>query len=289
MKIGRGRTLKSTKYIQKQRKQLIWNIALSIFAVILLLVVFIMFVRLPFFQIKNIKVDGVESIDGAEIENIVKPFLAGNYLYFIPRSHFLLYPKGEIMDTLLLKYEKINTLKSNIKGISTYSLIITERVPHVLVCEGWSEDGENCYLADHKGYIFEIASSTNSSLKYFKYYSNTGSTTPGNYFIDTQRFLDLQMFVKNLADAGIEANGMLIGEEGSYELYIKNKDGSTAVVYFDNRLELDKTLSNLIVFWQNAMNKKIGLDSVPNFDYINLRFGNNVFYLIKENAEKSSQ
>ena len=65
---------------------------------------------------------------------------------------------------------------------------------------------------------------------------------------------------------------------GNFELYIKNKDQSITVVYFDDRTPFDKTAENFLAFWQSAQDKKLGLTVVPTFDYINLRFGNNVFY-----------
>ena len=83
---------------------------------------------------------------------------------------------------------------------------------------------------------------------------------------------NLQDFVKGVRASGISTLGILIGEEGSYELYIKNRDLSTAVVYFDDRIPFESTMSNLLAFWDNKE---------ANYNYINLRFGNNIFYSLK--------
>lgn len=147
-----------------------------------------------------------------------------------------------------------------------------------MICDGFREDeeGEHCSFADKQGIIFEKVA-TSSDKIYFKYYSSNE--------INQDKFIQLQNFVKNVENSGIIATGLLLSEDGSYELYIKNVDQSTAVVYFDDRTSLDKVVSNLSVFWKNSLNKKIGSDLIPNFEYINLRFGNNIFYHIKNNKE----
>ena len=74
---------------------------------------------------------------------------------------------------------------------------------------------------------------------------------------------------------------MLINENGAYELYAKNKDNSEAIIYFDDRSSLRKTSSNLIAFWNDSQIIKKGATTALMFDYINLRFGNNNFYVTK--------
>jgi hypothetical protein len=101
-------------------------------------------------------------------------------------------------------------------------------------------------------------------------------------FQDFQKsFLQFQKFMAMIQKEHISIVGLLIGEKNQYELYIKNKDDTETVVYFDNRTPLEKTASNLILFWNDSMLKKKNATTTPIFDYINLRFGNNIFYVTK--------
>ena len=116
--------------------------------------------------------------------------------------------------------------------------------------------------------------------------TSSSSVAIGSIFLNKDRFAKLQQFISELNSTIIDATGLLIGDDGSYELYIKNPDGSSGVVYFDDRTPLENTKSNLLVFWQNALDKKIGLTHMPSFEYVNLRFGKNIFYLIKTDNAK---
>jgi hypothetical protein len=283
MKIGRSRTLKSAKYLQKRRKKTILITSLSIFIVLISIFIVILILHFSFFNIKNIEIRGIETLTNEEIIPMINESLLGNYLYSIPRTSLFFYPKHEIQSTILDKFKKINTLEIHLVSWNTLRLDIAEREAKAMVCDGF-DDNSNCFLVDKTAYIFDKSSDST----YFKYYmtSNATSTAIGSNFLTQEKFDGLQKLVHDIEMVGISINGLLVGDDGSYELYIENSDKSTAVVYFDDRNSFDKTTNNLITFWQNSLNKKIGLQTIPNFDYINLRFGNNIYYLIKNESEK---
>ena len=100
-------------------------------------------------------------------------------------------------------------------------------------------------------------------------------------FIDKALFHDLQKFIDTIQRAHISTVGILIGENNRFELYLKNTDLTEVTVYFDNRLPFNKTATNLVAFWNDSITKKKNATTTPIFDYINLRFGNNIFYVTK--------
>lgn len=290
MKSGRVRTLKSAKYLEKRKKKLIVRIYIYVSIFILIFLMIYGALRIPFFQIRTVVVQGAETLNQLQIENTAKGLLSGNYLYLVPRSNFLFYPKSTILETIGSSYKKIENIKAEVKGTSVLSIEIVEKKADVVVCEGFKEDeGQNtCYFADVNGYIYDfsdIESQLGSTTPYFKYYVNPNiPVSIGKNFIDTSTFHELQDLIKGIEVYGIKSTGLLISDDNSYELYIKNVDKSTAVVYFDNRSPFSKTFSDLTLFWQNVLDKKIGLKVTPSFEYINLRFANSVFYLINENG-----
>jgi hypothetical protein len=278
MKIGRLSTLQSAKYLQKKKKQRILTITIYSIASLILILTILFSFKLPFLRITNISVIDTLNIKSEDIKKDVLDMISGNYFLFIPKDSFFFLSKEKIYNKIVNDFKKIDTLAIKNKGTTGLEIEITERQPEVMICDGFREDeeGEHCSFADKQGVIFEKVA-TSSDKIYFKYYSSNE--------INQDKFLQLQNFVKNVENSGIIATGLLLSEDGSYELYIKNVDQSIAVVYFDDRSSLDKIVSNLSVFWKNSLNKKIGSDLIPNFEYINLRFGNNVFYHIKNNKE----
>jgi hypothetical protein len=281
MKFGRSRTLQSQKYLQKKRKKFIVNTSISATVLFLIFLSIILLLRLSFFRINTIGLSNVQSINQDEIKSAAQSHLSGNYFYVIPRNNFLFYPKKEISSSLLSQFKKIDSLKIKVQGVSTLVIDVTERAPAVILCDGFKDDADNkCSYADKNGYNYDERPAS-STKDYFIYYSNIQ--------IPEEKFIQLQKFVSNLTNYEIKTTGMLVSEDGSYELYVKNIDESIAIVYFDDRVSLDKTLSNFISFWQSSAEKKIGSSEKSNFEYINFRFGNNIFYLLKQNDTRKIQ
>lgn len=268
----RTRALQSAKYTQKKRKKSIIATALLVLCVGICLGVVILAFRLPFFQITTVKLESPGSLPASELEQKALALTEGSYFGLIPRSSTFFYPKDEIEAAVMSAYKKIETLRVVKKSFTTLEITTSERKPEAVICEGFREEDEidECFFADVNGYVFSDSPGFSDGV-YPRYYANSESNKPvlGNNFMDASRFKELQAFLKGMSANGITTLGILIGEGGSYELYMKNRDQSTAVVYFDDRTSFDKTMSNLVAFWDNTKD---------NFDYINLRFGNNVFY-----------
>ncbi len=276
--------LQSPKYIQKKRKRLIFTVFASSIGALALITFLSIFANFPFFQTQSLFVQGIDSPDSQLVKKIAQSDLEGSYAFFIPKSNIFFYPKSKIIRDIIALYPKIDKVTVYLQGLSDVIISVNERIEKVIVCNGFKGDQENdCYSVDKDAYVFKKRDNDSMMASPFKYYFNIGTSTVtiGTHFIDQSKFNDLQKFIRNVTDLKLNPAGLLIGDDNSYELYIKNMDQSDAVVYFDNRTPFDKTVSKLATFWQNSQNKKIGLTNIPNFEYINLRFGNNVFYLVK--------
>jgi hypothetical protein len=263
----RSRTLQSPKYLQKKRRKSIAIGALYFICVGAILLVAILLLRLPYIQIA--------SVEPKEFEETVLSVMNGSYAYIIPKSNSFFYPKDEIVAAVASAHKEADNIRVSRKNFSTIEIIVAERAPAAIVCEGFREEDEidECFFADTEGYVYGTSPGFSDGV-YPRYYVSLGSATvsPGTYFLDSAVFKDLQRSIASVKDSGVVTLGTLISGDGSYELYIKNPDQSTAVVYFDSRTPFEDTMSNLVTFLEN---KK------ESFNYINLRFGNNVFYSLK--------
>lgn len=284
MKFGRSKILQSAKYVEQKRKKRIFlsSVILSITAILLVLIVLVL--NINSLRVKTIEFTGINTLNVDELRENIFDTISGKYFGILPKSNILLYSKDNISKGLIDSYKKIENIEIKTQGVSSVLIAIKERKPNAIVCDGFKEDllSQNteglCYEVDTDGYLYGTTTSDIDSV--IKIYINSENVLQlGSNFIDKDLFHELNSFIDSIIEIGIRFKGLLITDEGSYELYFINNDESNAVLYFDNKTPFDKTLSNFKAYWQ-VNNKK-------NFEYINLRFGNNIFYI--ENKDKNNE
>lgn len=278
----RSKILKSPKLIEKKRAKLIKITLVYSLCVVTLISGIFFTLRLDSLQITTINSNVAYS---AEITNKVNSILNESYLYLIPKSNVWFYPKSEIKEVLLSSFNTIDNLNMKANGLSALDININERIPVALACEGFSADNDNsnCYLVDNQGLVYTKSANFSDGV-FFRYFISTNSINNligKNLIGDEDKFIEIQSFVDLIKKSGINATGLLIGEDGQYEMYAKNHDDSEMVIYFNNRIPFEKTTSNLIAFIEDSKVKKNGNNGKMNFESINLRFGNNIYYVAK--------
>lgn len=283
----RLRSFQSPKHQEKKRKRKALTILLFSFCILILLFAIILFIRLPSMQISKIQVYGNTTISTDSIVNDVMRTFEGNYLGILPRSSILFFSKGRIKDSLINNYKNIDKLDIHYRWFSGIDVNIVEKLPSAIVCDGfYDENNENqrCYSLDKDGYIYG-ESPIYSEGVFTHYYTDnidngTSTNIIGSQFLNTDTFKRLQALADIIVHNKIYILGILVNDNGQYELYIKNPDTSAAIVYFDDKSPFDKTAANLVAFWNNMIHSKSATSTVS-FEYINLRYGNNIFYVTK--------
>ncbi|MDP3962321.1 MAG: FtsQ-type POTRA domain-containing protein [bacterium] len=254
--------IQSPKYRQKRRKKAIAVIFLSVLGMLALSSSFLFAMRMPFFQISEVEVVGASGLPQSFFQEKAMASLESSNIFF--------FSKKKMEESLIAEFREIEDMSISRSGFSKLKISVKERVPTALVCAGFREEkleNSDCYLADAGGYVFEKASKPYPEWHNLYYVPSD----KGGVKKDIARFPELQKFIDGAAAAGVPVQGILIGDGGEYEMYV-NPD---TTVYFDDRSPFDDTLSNLLVFWQNASKNAT---STPSFNYINLRFGNAIYY-----------
>ncbi len=270
MNLGRTRALQSAKYLEIKRRKNIISAVIICTCILLISILCVFILRSPVMQISTVEFRGLSTLQTEDLREQVLKTFNGYYFSVIPKSNILFYSKNTIETILTDSFKKIKSLAVVSKNLSSIEIAITERQRSAIVCDGFKDDTKDCFFSDSYAYVYDTVEDTPDEI-YIKYYLNSDSNTLsiGTKFIDSNTFMNLQNFVKTIQTAGVSANGILINNDGSYELYIKNNDQSITVAYFDDRTSLDTISSNLIAFWKSNSNKI--------YEYINLRFGNNIF------------
>lgn len=273
---------KSSKYAQKLRTRRIVIGFLSILCLLTIAAAVILAMRSSLFEINKVVVKGTAMLSSQEIEK--------KALESAPLG------SAEIKKNILSDFMGIESVSLSRSWFKTLTITVHERVPAAIVCPGFRDDtasgvaaSAGCYASDAHGYVFSTVASTTSALStnsLTSYYipTDSGETLLGTHFVEEKRFDELEHLVQGARLGGLSPQGILIEDNGEYEMYVKNQKGDSEVtVYFDDKAPFDATLSNLLTFWQNFPKKKDAKNTTPatttqSFDYINLRFGNTVYY-----------
>ena len=227
----------------------------------------------PVFQIKEIEVRGFSKISSREIQNFVKEEVKWNFLFFSSGSIFLLNSK-DIEKVILERFLRVASC--NLKRVFPDKLVIylQERRPVAVLCSNDSENNNkrkrNCYFIDEEGVVFE--KSFEEENKYLKIKSTRESPIKLGERIfpreKLEKFLEIQRYLEKNLKISLES----ISPGNKERLIVKT--GKNWEIYFNLKEDLKKQLRNLKL----VLEEKILPEKRKDLEYIDLRFGNRVYY-----------
>lgn len=242
-----------------------------------------------FFMITNVSVYGADEDIADALHETVLTQLNGNYFWLIPHANSLVYPKQRIVSDITETFPRIGDVVIDRDGLTGLRVTVSDKVPRAVVCTMLPDFDSStlvfknidpCYYADDDGYLFEQDERVASDHQLYPVYfiptiSSQGTSTNivGTYATSTITFVELQSFVDGVEKVGMPVNGLLFKTGGEYELY-----SSSTIVYFNESQSLTDERDNLVAFWKHMITSTDDLGHIPVFDYIDLRFGSNVFY-----------
>lgn len=234
------------------------------------------FLSRPFIVINDVAVSGNSLVADDEIKAAAKNILAGSYFGLFAKSNIFLYPEKIIQKTLAAAFPAIKNVRGNLKNWQTLQLSVEEREPFALWCQ--SADSANCFYIDKDGLIFSVAAvfSDNIFLK-FTGGQITASSSPivGKNFLPTDEFHRITFFLDFLSPLGLTP---IIFEASTDGYQISLKDGSRLII--GAAADLSVILKNLETILRSD-NLKKALARGGGIDYIDLRYGNKIFYKFK--------
>jgi len=221
---------------------------------------------IPYFKIKKISIEGNSSLDQEKITAEISKYLNDKQFKIFPRDNILILSKKEIINNLLEKFPRLKTV-SLIKNFpNSISLKVTEHNSEALFCFKNKDDG--CAFIDQDGFVFEKAPYFSPGV-YLTFLEEATSTWKLNFqVIPEEQFKKLIDFKNLLAGEGIKILQIIIKKEGIYEL--QTNEGWSILLNEKNDSQL--TYQNLKTTLDQIKDKR------KNLDYIDLRFGNKVFY-----------
>lgn len=282
--------------LKRQRRKAVW-IKFFISFVFLSIIFFALsyLSSLKEINIAEVEVVGNKIIKAEDVKTSVQDEISGKYLWLFPKTNVLFYPQNKIKENLQNTFKRIKDVNLSIENNRTKLLItITEREPKYLWCGELipslrSDSNEpKCYFMDSVGYIFDEAPYFSPGV-YFKFYGlaqmataegdqNINTENPfGQYFLK-DKFANIVQFKNNLENMKLSLDSFYLTNQGDGNFFLSSKTAPEPQI----RFKLDSDFENL------AENLDAALDTDPFktefknkyalLQYIDLRFGNKVYY-----------
>src|SRR3989338_6592210 len=271
--------LKSPKYIKRTRTRRIVRgiLALAFFLTIVGGVSY--FSRYPLFVVSSIIVTGNAEMLEEDLRAAVEKNLEGNVAFVFARKSAMFYPKKGMESSLLKAFPRVERVVVSRVGLNTLSVEVMVRTPYALWCGAEKNDvAKDCFFLDNQGLIFAPAPSF-SGEAYFVFFGGVFDDPIGSRYLPLGDFENINKFVRQLRNEDIPVYALLHGTDGDYTAFLKNQAGEESRILFSTEDSLETTLHNLEVLWKE---KKLGSRGGARLNYIDVRFGNKIYYTVKQ-------
>ncbi len=256
--------LKKKKPLFKNR-----NFWLVVFILIFSLSLFYFLFLGSFFQLKEIKISGNQSLSPLQLTEFLESKMEKSIGPFLSRSIFLL-RVGKIEKEMLEKFPQIFQVKIKRKLPNFLLVNLKERIPVTIFLIN-----EKQFFIDQEGIIFQEVSQPEEKFLTIKTSHFTLQPKLGEKVLPKETIssiLKIESRLKELFD--ISLTEIFLTEEGRINL--KTSEGFE--IYFNLKEDLEWQLTKLQVF----LEKELLPENRKNLEYIDLRFGNLVPYKYRD-------
>ena len=257
---------------EKRRKSRLF-VAVGIgFALLLLMGGTIGVLYLPAVQIDEVAIEGAEGTSAAEIEHTIREELRTKLFAVIPRNNVLLYSDEAITAAVVAAFPNLSQVDLKLRNLHALHLKVEERNAFALWCK--EDNGENCFLLDENGFIYEQAP-VYSGTAYVRFYGplQKGEIV-GNAFLGKDEFRALLQFIEALKAESHIAEVVRIDEHRDVRV--------TCAGGYDILFTRDQKPEEILLRIQAAEGSRV-LEGkkLEDLQYLDLRFGNRLYYKLK--------
>ncbi len=276
-------SLSHEEYLRKKRQKKLFRYGLVVFIFISLVALLSYISHRPQIRISKVELFGGVLVTQNEIESMLLSEMSGSYFWLFPKNNSFIYSKDGLEKHLKETFKRIDTINIYRKNLKTLIIEIKERKPVAMWCGDLPSDTEECYFIDQNSTIFAKAP-TFSGDAYFKFYGSTRSLQVDfptsdpigkEYIASTTEFVEISYFILKTKELLLRPQYLVAKENNEFSLFIA--DGGE--ILFDMKIPLVIVVQNL-----KALLRTPALafsDEVLPVEYIDLRYGNKLFYKLK--------
>jgi hypothetical protein len=253
-----------------------WSIRVTLLVTLLISVALLS--QIDFFAIKRVVISGNSNIPSDQIQTLVDGAIHTSYIGLFPKTNVFLYPKSSIAEKVFKTFPRIKTVNVYTESLNILNVRVEERNPAALWCSAIQ-----CYLADDTAYIYaEVKGATEDApaegeglVAISGLDEVVGSVPVGKIFIDQEDFKKILHVVDEMKKDNLLVDTVEFRSKDEVNFWILNKDpnGPKKKVIFSSRKDYEESYNNL-----TAALKSNALSTTTDFEYIDTRFGNKVFY-----------
>jgi hypothetical protein len=265
--------LKATRLHKHKRRVRIIKLS-TVFTVLIFVIGILAWLsHLKSFALDSVVVTGNIGVDSNDIQTIAEKDLAGSYLGLFAKSNSFLFQKNKIENDITHAFPSISNLQVSTKA-HVLEVNIAERKPAYEWCTGMpaSTESKSCFFMDENGFIFSHAPQFSGNA-YFIFYGGLSTDNPiGMTFLSPAELKSFAQFKSDLDLHGITIVSLLVKDIGVREVYLL-KQGKIIYKEHEDPLILAASIELL-----KRDTKLFNLHATSTLEYIDLRFGNKVYY-----------
>lgn len=285
--------LRSQSITRKRKKRKVVRMWISIVLIVILLTALAWITSLESLAIKKVIVVGNTNITSTEVQNIANEILDKKYLGIFSKRNAFIYPKGQITNTILEVYPRIEDMVVDTESLEILNIKIKERSAVAVWCAA-----VECYLVDDNGYIFAksientenpVEPSENNSTSTVTVATAepkiimrggdqlVGSEPIGKYIFTKKLYTDIRNTISELEEDKLKVSEVHVfsRDEIVFKLVGNGK------LIFSDRKPFEVSLENL----RSSLKSEVFVKA-KQFEYIDVRFGNKVFYKLDKTKEE---
>ncbi len=278
----------SNEKILRERKKQNKRFGIFFLIVFIILSVGIVFLlRIKSFQLSSINIEGNVVLESKDIENFINKKYEGKYLWVIPKNNTIFVLPNTIKKSLQKEFPKIDYLEVKRSFPNKLSVSLSERKGAYVWCGNdvtisvISKDNQ-CFFVDKEGVIFsEAPYFSGTPFVLFLGGEKNKDQILGTQLLNQNDFKNIILIYDVISKLKLSPYAVLVLPDGEYEILLR--DGQYNFLN-SPRIKL-KDINDQIIISQNlaaALNTKIFKENkISDFSYIDLRFGNKVFYKLK--------
>lgn len=232
-------------------------------------------IRLPSLHIREISFSGMESFEEDVARERIGAILGGSWAVLVPRSFYFLVDAEEIAAGLGAEFPQAKEIKVTKTFPDRLSVAMMRRSFWGIFCSRQeSASVPECAYIDPTGFAYESAPQATGGL-ILVIESDAERVAVGVTVVEPAVMEQLSLLRDGLpAAAGLEVVGFELRSRVPSEIRVRASDGFTLI------FGRDEDFANTLRVLKRVLDEEIK-DKRGQLDYIDLRFGNKVFYKLR--------
>lgn len=246
-------------------------------------------------QSYSVSVPDQSQLPEKQMEKLVGSIVDENLWGIINRNNIVLMPRGQITERINEVSPRIKASETDLTGLRTFQVDVQTRQAIGEVCkqEGENQPATSCSLVDKNGFVFAKADPQATSLNQLVYTTSNGPEV-GAQMLPEETFTVLRSFLDNLPELGLSPERVHLQDRRDIKITVEKSANVAATTSpaVDIRLDLSDSLNQLYTDLKTVIQKDAFMASSSgqatdtekksvspfSLEYIDLRFGNKVFY-----------